>query len=184
MLPSVCACVLSYSLVSDSLRPCGFWPARLLCPWNSPGKNTGLGSHSRIFPTQGSNRCLLHLLHGQVDSFANVLPGKPVLSTEVGNSHGKHYRSLWPSDSELSPPFRLNSSVFIHLTSGLFRYTIVASNWFSVSYFCPAPTPECLHLFQWGCDSHRSSCYKAQIQRHSSGVLVQHGRRGPRESLF
>ena len=27
-------------------------------PWNSPGKNTGVGSHSllqRIFPTQGSN---------------------------------------------------------------------------------------------------------------------------------
>ena len=34
----------------------GLWPARLLCPWNSPGKNTGVGSHSLlqgIFPTQG-----------------------------------------------------------------------------------------------------------------------------------
>ena len=33
-------------------------PTRLLCPWNSPGKNTGAGSHSLpegIFPTQGSN---------------------------------------------------------------------------------------------------------------------------------
>ena len=31
---------------------------RLLCPWNSPGKNTGLDSHSLlqgIFPTQGLN---------------------------------------------------------------------------------------------------------------------------------
>ena len=31
---------------------------RLLCPWNSPGKNTGVGSHSLLqgnFPTQGSN---------------------------------------------------------------------------------------------------------------------------------
>ena len=31
-------------------------PPRLLCPWDSPGKNTGEGSHSflqRIFPTQG-----------------------------------------------------------------------------------------------------------------------------------
>ena len=38
------------------------------CPWNSPGKNTRLGSHSllqRIFLTQGSNSCLLHW---QVDS--------------------------------------------------------------------------------------------------------------------
>ena len=31
---------------------------QLLCPWNSPGKNTGVGSHSLLqgtFPTQGSN---------------------------------------------------------------------------------------------------------------------------------
>ena len=34
-----------------------------LCPWDSPGKNTGVGSHSLlqgIFPTQGSNLGLLH----------------------------------------------------------------------------------------------------------------------------
>ena len=33
-------------------------PTRLLCPWNSPGQNTGAGSHflpEGIFPTQGSN---------------------------------------------------------------------------------------------------------------------------------
>ena len=38
-------------------------PPRLLCPWKSPGKNTGVGSHSLlqgIFPTQGSNLGLLH----------------------------------------------------------------------------------------------------------------------------
>ena len=38
-------------------------PTRLLCPWNSPGENTRLDSHSLlqvIFPTQGSNPCLLH----------------------------------------------------------------------------------------------------------------------------
>ena len=36
--------------------------ARLLCPWNSPGKNTGVDCHSLlqgIFPTQGSNLGLL-----------------------------------------------------------------------------------------------------------------------------
>ena len=37
--------------------------ANLLCPWNSPGKNTGVGSHSLlqgIFLTQRSNLGLLH----------------------------------------------------------------------------------------------------------------------------
>ena len=44
---------------------------RVLCLWDSPGKNTGVGCHfllQRIFPTQGSNRHLLHLLPWQPDS--------------------------------------------------------------------------------------------------------------------
>ena len=50
----------------DSLRPYGMQPARLLCPWDSPRKNTEVGCHAllqRIFLTQGSNPCLLSLLH-------------------------------------------------------------------------------------------------------------------------
>ena len=38
-------------------------PTRFLCPWNSLGKNTGVGCNSLlqgIFPTQGSNLGLLH----------------------------------------------------------------------------------------------------------------------------
>ena len=45
-------------VLSDSLQPHGLWPTRLLCPCDSPGKNTGVGSHSLlqgIFQTQGSN---------------------------------------------------------------------------------------------------------------------------------
>ena len=51
------------SVVSSSLPPLGLQPARLLCPWDSPGQNTGVGSHSclqGIFPTQGSNPGLLY----------------------------------------------------------------------------------------------------------------------------
>ena len=36
---------------------------RLLCPWDSPGGNSAVGCHfllQGIFPTQGSNPCLLH----------------------------------------------------------------------------------------------------------------------------
>ena len=48
----------SRSVVSNSLRPHG-----LCSPWTSPGQNTGMGSPSllqQIFPTQESNRGLLH----------------------------------------------------------------------------------------------------------------------------
>ena len=39
------------------------WPARLLCPWASPGKGTGVGCHSLLqgnFPTQELNPGLPH----------------------------------------------------------------------------------------------------------------------------
>ena len=36
------------ALASDSLQPYGLQPARLLCPWDSPGKNTGVGCQARL----------------------------------------------------------------------------------------------------------------------------------------
>ena len=50
-------------------------PARLLCPWNSPGKNTGVGCHfllQGIVQTQGLNWRLQHLLHWQASSLPLV----------------------------------------------------------------------------------------------------------------
>ena len=48
--------VLLCSIVSNSLQPHGLWPARLLCPWDFPSKNTGVGCHfllQGIFLTEG-----------------------------------------------------------------------------------------------------------------------------------
>ena len=49
------ACV-SHSAVSGSLRPHGLQPARLLCPWDSPGKDTGLGCHALLRGAVGEAR--------------------------------------------------------------------------------------------------------------------------------
>ena len=54
-------------------------PTRLLCPWDSLGKNTGVGCHALlqgIFQTHRSNQCLLHLLHWQADSLPLVSYGE------------------------------------------------------------------------------------------------------------
>ena len=54
---------VSHSVVPDSLRPHGLQPTRLLCPWDFPRKDTGVGCHfllQGIFPTQGSNPGHLH----------------------------------------------------------------------------------------------------------------------------
>ena len=54
----------SGSVVSNSLQPYGLsQPIRPLCPWNSPGQNTGVGSLSLlqgVFSTQGLKPGLLH----------------------------------------------------------------------------------------------------------------------------
>ena len=50
---------VSHSVMSDSWSSHSREPALLFCLWNSPGKNTGVGSHfrlQRIFPNQGLNR--------------------------------------------------------------------------------------------------------------------------------
>ena len=60
--------LFSRQVISDSLWSRGLSPARLLCPWNFPGKNTGVGCHfllQGIFPTQRLNP---HILHWQADS--------------------------------------------------------------------------------------------------------------------
>ena len=75
----MCVCA-SHSVVANSLQPCGLQPTRLLCPWDSPDKDTGVGCHfllQGILPTQGSNpgllhyRPILHQLSYKVDSYNN-----------------------------------------------------------------------------------------------------------------
>ena len=68
----ICAGLLPKSLqLGLTLQPYGLSPARLLCPWDSPDKNTTVGCHALlqgIFPIQGLNPYLLCLLHGQEGS--------------------------------------------------------------------------------------------------------------------
>ena len=75
---------------------------RLFCPWDSPGKNTGVSYHSLlqgIFPTQGSNPGLLPLL-------ADCLPPEPP-------------RKLGPNLCSCTTPFILEVHVDIYGTSRL-----------------------------------------------------------------
>ena len=91
----------SLSHVSDSLWLHRLGPARLLCPWDSPGQNTGVDCHfliQGIFPTQGSN---LSLLHWQAD----FLPLSPQgchrqdrINTLLGSPRARH---SWETEQTL-----------------------------------------------------------------------------------
>ena len=88
----------SLSVSVDSLRPCGLHHARILCPWNSPDTNTGVGSHSllqEIFLTQGLNLSLLRLLHQQADALLLHRLGSPFhLCGRLATSPRKRPRAL------------------------------------------------------------------------------------------
>ena len=78
-------------------------PTRLLCPWDSSGKNTGVGCHvllQGIFLTQGLNTCLLHLLHWQTGSLPLVPPGKPKGIYRASILCPRLCYSSWKYDSE------------------------------------------------------------------------------------
>ena len=85
-------CAQPFSVVSDSFWPHGPQPARLLCPWDSPGKNTGVGCYALLqgsFPTQGSNPCLLHLLHCRPNSLPLSHWGNPKIFFRLLPPKGK-----------------------------------------------------------------------------------------------
>ena len=67
---------LSHSVVSNSLRSHGWWSARLLCPWNPPGRNTGVG---KLFPSPDLPNPGIELRSSalQADSLLFEPPGKP-----------------------------------------------------------------------------------------------------------
>ena len=111
---SVCVCVraharaLSCSVMFNFLQPRGLSPARLLCPWDSPGKNTGVVCyflHQEIFLTQGLNPHLLRLLHWQANSLPLHHLGSPyavhlfILITAIGMTHHQPRNSIWVGKS-------------------------------------------------------------------------------------
>ena len=78
-------CMCSQSCPT-SLQPRELWPSRLLCPWNFPGKNTGVGCLfllQAIFPTQGSNPRLLWLLNSEMGSLPLSQPGSPSVNQHL-----------------------------------------------------------------------------------------------------
>ena len=84
-------CAASLQLCLNSVQPYG-----LLCPWDSPGKNTGVGCHALlqgIFLTKGSNQQLLSLLNWQAGSLPLVAAGNKF---QFGNNALKN-------DSRLNP---------------------------------------------------------------------------------
>ena len=75
----LCVCTKSLQSCLTLCDPMGCSPPGIICPWDSPGKNTEVCCHAPlqgIFPAQGSNP---HLLHWPVRSLPLAPRGKPLV---------------------------------------------------------------------------------------------------------
>ena len=107
---AVCAKSLQSCLTLCSPMHCGLWPTRLLCPWDSPGKNIGVGCHflfQGIFLTQESNPHLLLLLHWQS---GYLMP--PLASLFSPSAPQNNVSILFIFLSSVLAPSRLSVNVF------------------------------------------------------------------------
>ena len=140
--------------MSDSLQPHGLQPTRLLYPWDSPVKNTSVGCHfllQGIFPTQGSNPCLLHW---QVDSLPLSHQGSPYCwwGTRVGE-FGVHLCALLKKKSEKSSGGGAKEKAF---PSRLVRFQMLCSQFASPQL---PPTPHKASLLAETVSRYRGECW-------------------------
>ena len=95
---SVCVWASSVPQSCQTLRPARLWPARLLCPWNFPGKNTGVGSH---FPDgRGASR-------PEVESVSPALAGRFFTAEPLEKPQVSVYPSLKWECSQCEKSFQV-----------------------------------------------------------------------------
>ena len=159
---------------SDSLWPHGLQPARLLCPWDFPGKNTGVGCHFLLqcMKVKSKSEVMSESVrpHGKQPTRLLCPWGFPGKSTGVGcqrqaKEHNYVTRdSLWKHSNLICSPTLYILTTFIGYTSLdslLFiacikkqNITMVKSKVsvrFSVRslHFCPLLCPSLHEIFPW-----------------------------------
>ena len=130
LLPSYCCCCCCCisSVVSDSVWPNRRQPIRLLCPWDSPGKNTGVGCHFLL-------QCM------KVKSESEVAQSCPTLSDPMDCSlPGFSVHEIFQARSGMSlpsPSFLLSFVILINSGDNTFISYVICNCFFSqpVVYF-------------------------------------------------
>ena len=110
-------CCLDPNLCLALLRRHGLKLARLLCPWDFPGKNTGMGCHSLlrgIFPTPGLKPCLPHWQEGSLPLSHQGSPSVSLISES----------SFISRFCFAGAYFRFFSNLSLVLRSLIFRYLV------------------------------------------------------------
>ena len=134
--------LLSHLVMFICLRPRGLQPTRLLCPWDSAGKNTGVGSHvllQGIFPTQGLNPHLLPLispaLTGVLFCFVLFLPLAPPWEAQISCRYVLFHMCFFSLITVYTEVINSNTVVCIRSSAGQRRDAVPRLLW----PLCPRP---------------------------------------------
>ena len=101
--------------MSDSVRPQRWQPTRLLHPWDSPGKNTGVGCHFLL-------QCMKEKSEGEVAQSCPT-PSDPMDCSPPSSSiHGFSRQEYWSGGPLPSPKLTLASKNNLGSFSTFLRY--------------------------------------------------------------
>ena len=149
--------------------PHGLQPPRFLCPWHSPGKNTGVGCHALqgIFLTQGLSSHFLCLLHPAGGLFTTSTTWEAFTLPELGILNPTTMREAnqmcWPSfrldfDANGGATVLLNLYLFIGCAGSLLLHGPFSScgKW-GLLFRCGTRVSHCGGF----------SCHRATALRHT-----------------
>ena len=93
--------------MSDSVRPHRWQPTRLLRPWDSPGKSTGVGCHFL-------RQCVKVKSESEVTQLCPTLSDPMDCSPPGSSIHGISRQEYWSGVPLPSPLLRLVDSSYTH----------------------------------------------------------------------
>ena len=108
------------SVVSDSVRPHRRQPTRLPCPWDYPGKNTGVGCHFLL-------QCMKEKSESEVAQSCQTLSDPMDCSLPGSSVHGFSRQEYWsgvplPSLTKMYRSHLRLGSVMMNFSIGLREY--------------------------------------------------------------
>ena len=121
--------LLSRSVVSDSVRPQRRQPARLPRPWDSPGKNSGVGCHFLL-------RCMKVKSESEVAQSCLTLSDAMDCSPPGSSVHGTSRKEYW-SGVPLSHPYIYGSPYIYMYTQSYLECWSYPSRWWHFNIWLP-----------------------------------------------
>ena len=113
--------------MSNSVQPQGLKPTRLLCPWNSPGKNTGVGCHFFL-------QCVKVKSESEFAQSCPT-PSDPMDCSPPGSSvHGFSRQEYW-SELPLPSPFLILDCSKILISYINLEITVLCSYTLRIHFF-------------------------------------------------